>query len=591
MPFDFVGRLFLCTFVACKDVFIVINWCQMKKLFLLIACLSGFVVAASAEDVSRQLERVERATGGQVVQEANKFFKLLHDEEFLDTLYQYDKKTAVDTLREQVWYWAAEYFYDCQQYEQTLTCGRKALPLYKEGNNRNGEADCLSLMAIANIRLANYEEAAEYAKLCYALDEASGEPWRMASSLNTLAGIYLAAHQPKEAERYILAGLEMSAKANNLEQRAVLLGTASEVFHSLVNDEEALRYANEAYALEEKLGRKDKAMVRLSQKASALIGLKRFAEAEHLLDTVIPFLKQQGNYHSYAISCNKLGMALQCQKREKEAITYYRQAAAVFSKMGDAYNELHARRGLYESLWKIEPDSARMELERFNSLKDSLYTHASAESMARYNAEFGNDLLQKEKEAEHTGKQRAILFGLAGILALSGLVFLVWWIMRRRHQRQALINHELSENIAQLREQYEQLSIHYDHALQTKPNEEERTELTVADRDFLEKTVNIVNELIHAGQIDADSVARELGMSLFQFRQRLTALTNETPQAFIANIRMKRARHLLDNHPELNISEIAQLCAYNDTPNFTRAFKKTFGLTPTQFLERHDTGM
>ena len=49
---------------------------------------------------------------------------------------------------------------------------------------------------------------------------------------------------------------------------------------------------------------------------------------------------------------------------------------------------------------------------------------------------------------------------------------------------------------------------------------------------------------------------------------------------------MRRARHLLDTHPELNISEVATLCAYKDTPNFTRAFKKTFGLTPTQYLER-----
>ena len=75
-------------------------------------------------------------------------------------------------------------------------------------------------------------------------------------------------------------------------------------------------------------------------------------------------------------------------------------------------------------------------------------------------------------------------------------------------------------------------------------------------------------------------------MSLFQLRQRLTALTGENPQSFIQAVRMNRARHLLDNHPEMNISEVAMLCAYNDTPNFSRAFKRSFGLTPTQYLER-----
>lgn len=47
---------------------------------------------------------------------------------------------------------------------------------------------------------------------------------------------------------------------------------------------------------------------------------------------------------------------------------------------------------------------------------------------------------------------------------------------------------------------------------------------------------------------------------------------------------MERAKQLLDNNPELNITEIAALCAYSDTPNFTRAFKKFFGKTPTQYL-------
>ena len=76
-----------------------------------------------------------------------------------------------------------------------------------------------------------------------------------------------------------------------------------------------------------------------------------------------------------------------------------------------------------------------------------------------------------------------------------------------------------------------------------------------------------------------------MGLILYQLLQRLDSVVGEKPQDFIAAIRMRRARHLLDTHPEMNISEVATLCAYNDTPNFTRAFKKTFGITPTQYLE------
>ena len=135
-----------------------------------------------------------------------------------------------------------------------------------------------------------------------------------------------------------------------------------------------------------------------------------------------------------------------------------------------------------------------------------------------------------------------------------------------------------------MRERYDVLNEQYDNAVQTARDYGE--ELNASDREFIERTVNVINELILTGQIDANHVAEQMGLSLFQLRQRLAALTDETPQSFIQAVRMRRARYLLDHHPEMNISEIGMLCAYNDTPNFTRAFKRTFGLTPTQYLEK-----
>jgi len=303
------------------------------------------------------------------------------------------------------------------------------------------------------------------------------------------------------------------------------------------------------------------------------------------LGRVIPYFRKTGNGHELAIACNKMGMTLLSQERPAEAVPYYREAADILQKMGDIYNEVHARRGLYESLWKDNPDEAKKELDRFNYLKDSIYTHESAEQLARYNAEFGNDWLQLENHSQRMQKLQAV--GLAVVIALIAIG--VWFVMRRRNRRQKTLNEQLRNSLQQLNEQYRQLNIQYDHALQTttaKAEGEEDDNVSAADREFLEKTINIVNQLISDGGVDATSVAARLNMSLFQFRQRLSKVTEETPQTFIQMIRMKRARHLLDNHPELNINEIAVLCAYNDTPNFTRAFKKVFGLTPTQYQEK-----
>ena len=543
-------------------------------MLLLMPC----VVHAAEGDFMRllgQFEKTPRAA------EANRLFALLHEEEFTDSLIRFDGSVHADSLRSQVWYWAAEYLYSRQQYKEAAEYGEKALPLLK---GKTGESDCLNLLAVIFIRLTDYTSAARYAKLCYALDEKSGDPDMMSSSLNTLAAIYMGANQPKEAEKYILKALEAVEKAANPSRKAVLLGMASAIYHSIGDDKESLPYAEESYQLEKQLGHADKAVLRLSQKASALIGLHDYKQAEQILRSAIPQLRAMGDQHSLAIADNKMGMALLCQKREAEAVPFYREAAQILQKMGDMANEMHARRGLYESLWNTQPDSAKMELNRFNDLKDSLYTNASAESLARYSAEFDNDWLQKEREAERSAKHRIAGIAIGVILLLTLLAAAIWWVMSRRHKRQAKINEQLTANIGELREKYRQLSLEYNQAMAEQHAQEQPEQLNPADREFLDKTINQINNMMLNGQVDADSVAKAMGMSLYQFRQRLTSVTGEKPQDFITTMRMKRAQHLLDHHPELNIAEIAVLCAYNDTPNFTRAFKKFYGKTPTQYI-------
>ena len=551
---------------------------KLRFLYLFTFIFLSLSAGAAKGDFEQCLQQFEKSGR---VQDANRIFSLLHDEEVTDSLLRFDDTTPNQTLQAQVWYWTAEYLYAQQQYKRAAEYGEKALPLLKD---KAEESDCLNLLAVIFIRLTDYKSAAIYAKKCYALDEKSGDPDMMSSSLNSLAAIYMSANQPKEAEKYILMGLEAAAKADNPSRRAVLLGMASEVYHALGDDKKSLSYAEQSYDLEMKLGHEDKAMLRLSQKASALIGLHDYKQAEEVLKNAIPAFRKMADYHSLAIADNKMGMALLCQKREPEAIPYYREAAHILQEMGDMANEMHSRRGLYESLWNTYPDSAKIELDRFNDLKDSLYTNASAESLARYSAEFDNEWLQKENLAERSAKRRIFLAGLGIVCALLILVAMVWWVMSRRHKRQRIINEELTANINELREKYRRLSEEYGKSMAGLQNKEQEEKLTPADQEFLDKSVNIINMMIHKGQVDAESVAREMGLSLYQFRQRLTNITGEKPQDFITMLRMKRAQHLLDNHPELNITEIAVLCAYNDTPNFTRAFKKYFGMTPSQYL-------
>ena len=290
----------------------------------------------------------------------------------------------------------------------------------------------------------------------------------------------------------------------------------------------------------------------------------------------MPALREIGDAHSYAIALNRLGMSLLCQKREREAIPYYQEAAALFSKMGDLYNEIHSHRGLYESYWTINPDSAKKELDYFDLLKDSLYTHATADALSRYNAEFGNDQLQQENE-EARQQHRYLIGAIIVILLLCAIA--AWCVVRQMRIRQQQTQ-ELIKEIERLKEE-----------MSEKPTEAETEDVSASDvpdedRQFLMRVIEVVNEGMATGQIGVEQIASALNMSVQTFRRRLQSAAGETPKAFVSAIQMEKAGKLLKDNPALPVLQVASLCGFEEASSFTHTFKRVYGMSPKQYREQ-----
>ncbi|MBO4820924.1 MAG: tetratricopeptide repeat protein [Prevotella sp.] len=552
----------------------ILGYFQIKgKVVMALVALAMNVNAWAQDKVESLLQQFDKQ---QDATAANHFFNELAKEEFTDDTITFDAATPTDSLKQQVWYWAAEWLYDQQQYEMAEQYALKALQKYHPSNPE--KADCLNTLGCIYVRLSDFKKAALYAKQSVDIEMKGGDHDRISSSLNTLAGIYMAGYQAKEAEQIILQALEHANKVDNPGRKAIIQGMASEIYHTLGDDAKALSYAEQAIEIEKKLGRKEKLPIRLSQKGSALLGLHRYKETEEIFRQILPDLKETGDYHSYAIALNRLGMSLLCQERQVEAIPYFKEAAGLFSKMGDLYNEIHSHRGLYESYWNLNPDSAKIELDYFDLLKDSLYIHSTAEALSRYNAEFGNDQLQKENEEVRKAHRRTILLSTFIILLMALAAWLIIRRIRRKHQQ---VMQDLIREIEHLR----------NDGQKTAPNTEEQKEETQLevkneeDRLFLMRVIETVNMAMPSGNFGVETIASELNMSVQTFRRRLMAAAGESPKSYISAIQMERAATLLVGNPDMPVSKVANLCGFEETSSFGHSFKRIYGCSPSSYRE------
>lgn len=476
-------------------------------------------------------------------------------------------------------------YYESQKYDSAVIVGEQALPLLQQKGMKDEEAEELSILSVCCMRQSDYDKALRYAKACNKLDHKSGDVERISSSLNTIGSIYVAAKQPKEGLKYLQQALQYAEQTGINSRIALTCGSLSETEFALHHSDEALRYIDRAIDLERKEGREAKLRIRLAQKATILAGIGRKQEAIETFDSIIPYFRTTGNYQSLAISLNKAGQTLldmsnakginAKENLERRATEYFRESAKLCRNMDNPYNEMQARRGLYLALWTLNPDSARIELEAFNLLKDSLYNNASAETLARYNAEFGVDELQEENTSVRRSRTCIAIVGAILLLVAIALV------IRQRKltvlQRKRL--GEVSMTLDELRQRYENLTA-------TDENGHPYDVLSEQDKDFLTKTMSTITEQLENNSVNVDELASALAMSTSQFRRRLSALTGETPQSYITNIRMQKARHLLDTHLELSVLEVALQCGYDDQSSFTRAFKRFFGITPSEYQQR-----
>lgn len=567
-----VGRILFANFAVMKYVIATFIMCM-------VCC-----VAWSQQYINSRLSEFEKldaehASEEKLVASGNRFLAQLYSDEFIDEPIQFD---SVDTLRMNVYYWGAELMYDHQEYAEAVRLGTKAVPMFRDDDISDLHSDCCSILAIANVRLGRFNDAAVYAKQCYGIDVKVGDHYRIASSLNTLAAIYMSARQPELAEQYVMRGIDECGKIDNPGFMAILKGMASEVYHRQGRDSLSLEYADEALTIEQQLDRKGKIAIRQAQRASALIGLHRYDEALQALSDAIPQFRTDGNEQSLGIADIQMGHLLLARQQHGEAVGYLAEAIDIFGRHHDLYNESAAQKAMAEALRYENPSEALTHLERYNQLHDSIYDSETGLLLSQYHANYDVEQLQEALTRERAHNSHLYIYIAVALIVVVVLAILTYRSSLRRRRR---MYRELGRR---LKEAENNKSVSQADGGTPTGSEQESATPAVQGRDaasaFLLRITEVVNKEMESGDISVASIATALGLSPYQLRQQLDETVGMKPQEFIQGLRMQRACELFRTQPHLTINEVAYRCGYEDKSNFTRAFKRVFGQTPSEFF-------
>ena len=85
-------------------------------------------------------------------------------------------------------------------------------------------------------------------------------------------------------------------------------------------------------------------------------------------------------------------------------------------------------------------------------------------------------------------------------------------------------------------------------------------------------------------------LADRLNMTRITLSRKIKAVTGQTPLEFIRDIKMRHACRMLET-PAMTVSEVVAALGYNDHDHFTSLFKKTFGMTPSEYQKRKASPM
>lgn len=111
--------------------------------------------------------------------------------------------------------------------------------------------------------------------------------------------------------------------------------------------------------------------------------------------------------------------------------------------------------------------------------------------------------------------------------------------------------------------------------------------ITSADKDLLDKTMEVIYRHIGDSEFKQADFIKEMGISRTQLSDKLKELTGYTPVNLMYEVRLKTAyTTIMSAEGKLRVSDVAYSVGFNDAKYFSTCFRKKYGMTPKELMQQ-----
>lgn len=192
-----------------------------------------------------------------------------------------------------------------------------------------------------------------------------------------------------------------------------------------------------------------------------------------------------------------------------------------------------------------------------------------------------------------------VLYVLFGIMLISGLTYTVTYIRTLKRQREENLKAYL--NLFELQSQQHAAKIS-DRETPERDNAAPQAaaapfpitaqigriipSISKEDNAFMQNLLKFIDENLGDSSISVVEMANATATSRSSLSRRLKNLTGITPADLLREARIKRASQLL-KFTRRSINDIAYSCGYSDPKYFSKSFKTSMGLSPSEYRAKH----